>query len=466
VAITATVRQVQNTGFSSSQTLASSSHSWTAGNRILVFGAALRDFHGSGLGAAFVVSGGSLSWTEVDATTIFNNLAPDDDVSGQCKLWISPVLLSTSSFAITIDANNAGSQSFYYGMQLVELSADGEITVVQSDDAGGAGSSPSIVFGASPADHQLAWWMLSHDTANCTMPAAPANFAKVTGGVSTARGQATQLLESTTNTSTTIAYTPSSTNSFQFHAVGVELEEADSGQTVNVAQVSETDTVLAVTPLAGGAVSEVALTSETDTALPVTASPGPVSVVIDLATETDSVLGVSAVAGAAALILDQAVETDAALGLAAVGGAVTVGVDLVTESDSALPTVAAAGGVTVEVGLVTETDSALAATAGTSGAVAVDQAVETDTLLAVTPSAGPVIVALDVVAETASVPAVTPSTGPAVVAIGIASEVSSALVISPVGDVVSAAVGNRAGPAELRHHVGTVAERHTAIVTP
>lgn len=432
MAITATVRTVTNGGLSSSQTdTLGGAREYTAGNWILVLATATRNGHTAGLDAAFGIdddaSTNDPTWTEVDASTTYD---PGGDFGTQTKAWLSDELTATESFTITIDGNTGDTNGFFYGAQVVELAADGDISVTQSDDGGGSEASPDVVFGSTPSGYQLAVWSLIHD-GTASMPTAPTNFAKVSGGVSTASGTATQLLESSTNTSTTVSYAPTTSGGdFGLAAIGIEFAESGGG-TVEIGLAAETDTALAVTASAGAVSVAIGIASETDSALAATALPGAATVSTGIASETDTALAVAISAGAVSTAVGIGSEADTALALAAVPGAVVVSIGIASETDTAPGLIASPGEAVAVIGVASETDTALAiGVAPGAAAVALGIASETDTALAITASIGASTVAIGIAAETDTALTLTVASGAATVALGLAVETDTALTIT------------------------------------
>ena len=137
-------------------------------------------------------------------------------------------------------------------------------------------------------------------------------------------------------------------------------------QSVAVGIASETDSALAVTPVAGAVSVAVGQADETDTAFTVTPEIGgaPQIVVVGQADETDSVEPVTPIPGTVSVSVGLAEETDSAQAVTPLPGAVAVDIGIASEIDLAAPVfpVVEGGPQTVLVLNVTETDQAFTVT--------------------------------------------------------------------------------------------------------
>jgi len=190
---------------------------------------------------------------------------------------------------------------------------------------------------------------------------------------------------------------PGSNNNVRYEVV--EFKIAGVGppaQSVAVGIVSETDSVLAVTPELGGAPQTVAvgLVSETDTVLAVAPVAGAVSVPVGVVAETDTVLAVTPITGGApqAIPVGLVAETDSVEPVKPVPGAVSVPVGIVSETDTVLPVTPLPGAVAVSVGIVSELNQiapVFPVVEGGPQTVLILNVNETDTVFPVTPRIGP-----------------------------------------------------------------------------
>lgn len=234
--ITPTWVALDNDQFSSAQTTTiGGAHSFTAGDYILVFAQATSDFHTAGLNASFGISDNastnSITWTTVDTTTLYNGTPLGTSFRSQMRAWISDQLTANETITITVDGNTGGTQLYYYAAQLLTITSTGTLSVVQSDDAGGSATIPTVTFPGTPAPGLLiacTAGINDSDSGNVTWEAAPTNWTQLASAVSSIDGAPSRVLVSTTSTSTTVTDSISigSGDEYAYHAIGIELAES------------------------------------------------------------------------------------------------------------------------------------------------------------------------------------------------------------------------------------------------
>ena len=188
-------------GTTAAQTLSSPATAFTAGRRIVVIGGAERNNHTAGLDSAFSISDdattNSITWTERHVSTILDN----GNFDTQVKVWTSNELTDNETITITIDGNDAGTETFRCRMQICEFTGgDGTLALVDSDGSTVA-AEPATDLGSAPSTGQLFVGMRWGGGGN-TWDAEPANFTTPTG----AEVDNTTLMESADNTDATVTF--------------------------------------------------------------------------------------------------------------------------------------------------------------------------------------------------------------------------------------------------------------------
>lgn len=236
MAITLTTRYTDSDGDAAAATKTSTSQSFTAGNRVMVVAHALRNGHSAGFGVNWAVTDSATTnnptWTELAFGNV-NNWSATFEM--QSVLFVSSELTATESFTVTIDANSGGAETFYYVLQVFEVTGANGALVQAGASTATTTTSGAPTLGAAPAGYQLIIGTALCSGDSIVWNAAPSNFSAVSGStVTPVGGMSASVCSSTTNTGTSVTWGWSNTETTL--ATNMLLVELDEGGFVSITQ--------------------------------------------------------------------------------------------------------------------------------------------------------------------------------------------------------------------------------------